>query len=323
MLEKHHKILVTGGTGLAGSAILKILHQQGFENLITTHFKTNPFLNSECIHFHQIDLRNQAQVNDFFSQNKPDFVIHAAAKVGGIVANRDHPVDFLYDNLNMQNNIIQNAYKHKVNKLIFLASSCFYPKDAKQPIQETALLSGPLEPTNQAYALAKISGLKLCESYNKQHNTNFITLIPCNLYGPYDNYDLQNSHVIPALIKKIFTAKHENQKSLKLWGSGKPLREFMHSSDLARACLFALNNINTDVFNIGTGQEISIQNLANLIKNEVGYSGQIEWDKNYPDGTFRKCLDTSKILSLGWKPKLSLKEGLKRTIQEYITQQFA
>lgn len=322
MLDKTHRILVTGGTGLAGSAILKELCENGHTNLHTTYLKTEPFL-SHKIKSYKIDLRNQAKTHNLFENVQPKYVIHAAAKVGGIVANRDHPVDFLQDNLQIQNNVIHNCYQYNVIKFIFLASSCFYPKEAPQPIKESDLLTGPLEPTNESYALAKISGLKLCESYNKQFQTNFTTLIPCNLYGPHDNYDLQSSHVLPALIRKISQAKNKQEPSLTLWGSGKPLREFLHSSDLAKACLFALNNINSDIVNVGTGEEVSIYELANLIKNEMNYPGEIKWDTSYPDGTFRKCLDHSKLINLGWKPSMNLKEGLKRTIQNYINQSYS
>ncbi|MEO7119528.1 MAG: GDP-L-fucose synthase, partial [Ginsengibacter sp.] len=300
---------VAGHRGMVGSAIVRKLNKEGFSNIVT---KTSS----------ELDLRNQQGVNDFFETEKPQFVFLAAAKVGGIMANNTYKAEFLYDNLMIETNIIQAAYKNNVEKLLFLGSSCIYPKLAPQPLQEESLLSGLLEPTNEAYAIAKIAGIKLCEYYREQYGCNYISAMPTNLYGPNDNYDLQNSHVLPALIRKFHTAKTSGASVVTLWGSGSPKREFLHVDDLANACFHFMQNYNEKQFlNIGTGEDLTIRDLAELIKNIVGYPGDIIWDSNKPDGTPRKLMDVSKANSLGWVHEISLEEGIKKTYSDFLTLQ--
>jgi len=303
------KIYVAGHRGMVGSAIVRKLTKEGFSNIVT---KTSS----------ELDLRNQQDVNDFFEKEKPEYVFLAAAKVGGIMANNTYKAEFLYDNLMIESNIIHAAYKNEVAKLLFLGSSCIYPKLAPQPLQEESLLSGLLEPTNEAYAIAKIAGIKLCEYYREQYGCNYISAMPTNLYGPNDNYDLQNSHVLPALIRKFHTAKTSGAPFVTLWGSGSPKREFLHVDDLANACFHFMQNYNEKQFlNIGTGEDLAIQELAELIKNIVGYRGDIIWDSNKPDGTPRKLMDVSKAHSLGWVHEISLQDGIKRTYADFVALQ--
>ena len=301
---KGDKIYIAGHRGMVGSAILRGLYKKGYDNVIFR--KSN-----------ELDLRNQAQVNDFFKKEKPTHIFLAAAKVGGILANNTYRGEFLYENLMIQNNVIHAAYQTGVKKLMFLGSSCIYPKLAPQPLKEEYLLTGLLESTNEPYAIAKIAGIKMCDAYRAQYGCNFISVMPTNLYGPNDNYDLQNSHVLPALIKKFLTAKKNNAPSVILWGTGKPLREFLHADDLADACLYLMDNFNEEGFvNIGTGEDLPIFELAQLVQKIVGYEGRIELDTTKPDGTPRKLMDVSKLHNMGWRHKISLEEGIKKVVEE-------
>ena len=307
MMEKHDKIYVAGHRGMVGSAIVRRLEKEGFENLL---LRTSG----------QLDLRNQAAVTDFFAEERPDYVFLAAAKVGGIMANNVYRADFLYENLQIQNNVIHNAYLTGVKKLMFLGSSCIYPKLAPQPLQEESLLTGTLEPTNEPYAIAKIAGIKLCESYRRQYGCNFISVMPTNLYGPNDNYDLQNSHVLPAMIRKFHEAKIDNKPFVELWGTGTPLREFLHADDLADACLFLMQNYDDEPFlNIGSGTDLSIKALAEVIKNIVGYEGDLRWNTDKPDGTPRKLMDVSKLHNMGWKHHYNLTEGIETAYEDFLS----
>ena len=308
-MNKSDKIYVAGHNGMVGSAIVRQLKNNGFTNLLVRTSK-------------ELDLTNQQAVNSFFETEKPDYVFLAAAKVGGIHANNVYRADFLYQNLMIEANIIHAAYLNKVTKLLFLGSSCIYPKMAPQPLKEEYLLTGFLEATNEPYAIAKIAGIKLCESYRRQYNCNFISAMPTNLYGPNDNYDLNNSHVLPALIRKFHTAKVENQLQVEIWGTGTPLREFLHVDDLAAACLFLMKNYNEELFvNVGSGTDISIKDLALLVKKTVGYKGDLVFNTSKPDGTPRKLMDVSKINNLGWKHKISLEDGIK-TVYEQVKDTF-
>lgn len=303
-MNKDSKIYVAGHRGMVGSAIVRKLKEEGFENLV---LKTSA----------ELDLRNQAEVNAFFKTEKPDFVFLAAAKVGGIQANNLYRADFIYDNLMIEANVIHAAFQNKVEKLLFLGSSCIYPKLAPQPLKEEYLLTDELEYTNEPYAIAKIAGIKLCENYRKQYGCNFISAMPTNLYGPNDNYDLNNSHVLPALLRKFHVAKENQDAEVEIWGSGKPKREFLHVDDLADACFTLIQEYNgEDWFNIGTGEDISIKNLALLIKEVVDYRGELTFDASKPDGTPRKLMDVSKLHQLGWKHKIELKEGIQKVYQE-------
>ena len=302
-LDRNKKIYVAGHRGLVGSALVRKLEKEGFTNIIT---KTHE----------ELDLTRQSDVEAFFETEKPDYVILAAAKVGGIHANNTYPADFIMKNLQIECNVIDAAYKNKVQKLLFLGSSCIYPRECCQPIKEEYLLSDYLEKTNEAYALAKIAGLKMCSYYNKQYGTNFISVMPCNLYGINDNFSLENSHVLPALMRKFHEAKERGDKTVTVWGSGKPLREFLNVDDLADACLFLMDFYRGDeFFNVGYGKEVTIRELAELVKETVGFEGEIVMDPSKPDGTMRKLTDISKIKSLGWEPKISLEEGLRQTYQ--------
>lgn len=307
------KIYVAGHNGMVGSAVMRALQKSGYKNLI-------------AVSSGQLDLRRQSDVEDFFEKQKPDVVIVAAAKVGGILANNTYRAEFIYDNLMIEANLIHASYLHKVKKLIFLGSSCIYPKLAPQPLKEEYLLSGYLEYTNEPYAIAKIAGIKLCENYFRQYDCNFISAMPTNLYGPNDNFDLQTSHVLPALIRKFHEAKTNNNPSVTIWGTGKPLREFLFVDDLAEAILFMMEKVEaSDLYNlgithlnIGSGKDISISDLAALISDIIGYNGKIEYDTTKPDGTPRKLMDVSRINSLGWKYKTELEEGIKKTYDWFL-----
>ena len=306
MINTGDKIYIAGHKGLVGSAILRALEKKGFTNLV---YRTSK----------QLDLRNQEAVEVFFTQEKPKYVFLAAGKVGGIVANNKYRADFLYDNLLIVANIIQAAYTNKVNKLLFLGSSCIYPKLAPQPIKEEYLLSGALEYTNEPYAIAKIAGIKLCENFREQYGANYISVMPTNLYGINDNYHPENSHVLPALIRRFHEAKMAGVKEVAIWGSGNPRREFLYADDLAEACLFLMDNYNEkEIINIGCGEDISIKELAELVKEVSGYGGDLVFDTSKPDGTPRKLLDVSKINKLGWAAKTPLREGIRKTIQWYL-----
>ena len=369
-LEKSSKIFIAGGTGLVGSAIIKNLLEKGYTNIVSNYHNRvpnnskldiqNSTLITNSVRYEKLDLLDSLMVEEFFASEKPEFVILAAAKVGGIVANNTYRADFIYENLAIQNNVIHNAYKYGVTKLLFLGSTCIYPKDAPQPMPEDCLLTSPLEYTNEPYAIAKIAGIKMCESYNIQYGTNFISVMPTNLYGPNDNFDLEKSHVLPALIRKIHCAKLLNEKkydevvidlglnsldeakqylakfgvdetSVEIWGTGKPRREFLYSEDMADACVFLLENrdfkdtyekdakeiINTHI-NIGTGVDISIKELAELMKSIIGFGGELTFNTEKPDGTMVKLTDPSKLHSLGWKHKVELEDGIKTMYEWYL-----
>lgn len=305
-MNKSDKIFVAGHRGMVGSAILRKLKMDGYKNILVRNSK-------------ELDLRNQLHVEDFFQSEKPDYVFLAAAKVGGILANSTYKASFMYDNLSIQNNVIHAAYKNHVKKLLFLGSSCIYPKFADQPIREESLLTSELEPTNEPYAIAKIAGLKMCQFYREQYDCNFISLMPTNLYGPNDNFDLKNSHVLPALLRKFHEAKINKNSSVTLWGTGNPLREFLHVNDLAKACIhFMLSYNEKSPVNIGTGKDISIHDLATEIKKIVGFEGEIIWDKNKPDGTPRKLLDVTKAKQFGWESSITLLDGIRMTYDWYV-----
>jgi GDP-L-fucose synthase len=298
-MEQTAKIYIAGHRGMVGSALERKLRKEGYNNIVT---RTSA----------ELDLRNQQAVNDFFEKEKPAYVLLAAAKVGGIHANNTYRAEFIYDNLMIEANIIHAAYFNKVTKLLFLGSSCIYPKMAPQPLKEEYLLSGYLEPTNQPYAIAKIAGIEMCESYRAQYGCNFISAMPTNLYGPNDNYDLEKCHVLPALLRKFINAKQENLTEVTLWGTGSPRREFMHVDDLASACLFILKNYNQNgIVNIGTGKDTSICELANLIKRVVGFEGDVKWDTNMPNGTNRKLMDVTKLNQMGWSSSINLETGIE------------
>ena len=314
-MDKKAKIYVAGHRGMVGSAIIRELNKQGYLNIIS------------CTHG-ELDLLNQEAVSSFFQQEQPDYVVLAAAKVGGIFANNKYPADFIYENLMIQSNVIHQAYKVNIKQLLFLGSSCIYPKFADQPIKETALLTGELEPTNEPYAIAKIAGIKLCESYNRQYDTDFRSIMPTNLYGPNDNYDLQNSHVIPALIRKIHEAKVTEKDFVEVWGSGTARREFLYVEDLAAACVSMMGiekneyqakiPIRNSQINVGTGQDIAIKELVDLLVGVIGYQGQIKWDTSKLDGTPRKLLNVEKIATMGWVATTKLSDGLQLTYQAYL-----
>ena len=305
-MDKSEKIFVAGHHGLVGSALVRRLEQEGFHNLPKRDRS-------------QLDLADERAVHNFFGEEKPAIVIVAAARVGGIKANNDYPVEFLLDNLRIQNSVIYAAHKAGVRKLLFMGSSCIYPKFAPQPIPETALLNGPLEPTNEAYAIAKIAGIKLCQAFSREYGANFISVMPTNLYGPNDNFDLETSHVLAALLRKAHEAKSRKARELVVWGSGKPRREFLHETDLASACLFLLEKYDSpEIINIGWGEDISIRELAELICDVVGFDGELVWDATKPDGTPRKLLDTTKLRALGWQPTIPLHQGVAQTYDWFL-----
>ena len=306
-MKKTDKIYVAGHNGMVGSAIVRALQKQGFENLV---YRTSK----------ELDLRNQEAVDQFFSEEKPHYVFLAAAKVGGIVANNTYRAEFLYDNLMIVSNIVHSAHAHGVTKLLFLGSSCIYPKMAPQPIKEEYLLTGPLEYTNEPYAIAKIAGIKLCESYRDQYGDDFVSVMPTNLYGINDNYHPENSHVLPALIRRFHEAKMNGLNEVMIWGSGTPKREFLYADDLADACLFLMEEYSgKEIVNIGCGEDLSIRELAELVKEVTGYAGNLVFDTSKPDGTPRKLLDVSKINALGWRYKTSLREGMNMAYQDFLT----
>ena len=306
MMDKSEKIFVAGYRGLVGSALIRHLEREGFQNLPKRDRS-------------QLDLADERAVQNFFAEEKPVVVIFAAAKVGGIKANNDFPVEFLLDNLRVQNNVIHAAHEAGVRKLLFLGSSCIYPKFAPQPIPETALLSGPLEPTNEAYAIAKIAGVKLCQALSREYGANFISAMPTNLYGPNDNFDLETSHALAALLRKAHEAKTTGAREFVVWGSGKPRREFLHVDDLASACLFLLEKYDSpEIINAGCGKDISIRELAELICDVVGFDGELAWDTTKPDGTPRKLLDTTKLRKLGWQPTIPLRDGIAQTYDWFL-----
>src|SRR5437763_10768268 len=305
-MDKSDKIFVAGHRGMVGSAVLRRLEAQGFGNIVT---RARP----------QLDLTDESAVAKFFAEERPGVVVVAAAKVGGIKANNDYPVEFLLENLRIQNNIMHSAHESGVRKLLFLGSSCIYPKFAPQPIPETALVDGPLEPMNDAYAIAKIAGIKLCQAFAREYGANFISAMPTNLYGPNDNFDLETSHVLAALLRKAHEAKTRNDRKLVVWGTGKPRREFLHVDDLAAACLLLLEKYDSpEIINVGCGEDISIGELAELICQVVGFDGQLAWDTTKPDGTPRKLLDVSKIRALGWRPAITLQDGIKATYDWFV-----
>jgi len=305
-MNKTDSVYVAGHRGLVGSAIVRFLGTQGFTNIIT---RTSS----------ELDLRDHVQVRHFFEKEKPQYVFMAAAKVGGIWANKEYPAEFIYDNISLQNNIIHESYRNNVTKLLYLGSSCIYPKNAQQPIKEEYLLAGYLEPTNEAYAIAKIAGIEMCQSYYKQYGCKFISAMPTNLYGPGDNYDLQNSHVLPALIRKFHEAKINNESTVTIWGTGKPLREFLHSDDVASACFFLMQQYESpEIINIGVGNDHSIEQMALMIKEVTGFSGELFFDTTKPDGTPRKLLSVDKINTLGWHASIVLETGIRNTYKDFI-----
>jgi GDP-L-fucose synthase len=305
-VKKDSKIYIAGHRGMVGSAIHRKLQEKGFTNFV---LKTSK----------ELDLRNQQAVSDFFQTEKPEFVFMAAAKVGGIIANNTYRADFLYENLAIQNNVIHSSYENEVTKLMFLGSSCIYPKLAPQPLKEDYLLSGFLEETNEPYAIAKIAGIKLCEAYRTQYGCDYISVMPTNLYGPNDNYDLQNSHVLPAMIRKFHEAKVSKNQEVNLWGTGSPMREFLHADDLAEACVYLMENYSDSEFiNVGTGTDITIKELAETVKEIVGFEGNLNWDTTKPDGTPRKLMDVSRLHAQGWKHKIDLKEGIGLAYQDFL-----
>lgn len=306
-MEKGDKIYIAGHRGMVGSAILRALKNEGYHNFI---LKTSE----------ELDLRDSHAVMNFFKDERPEYVFLAAAKVGGIIANNSYKADFIYENLMIQNNIIHQSHIYNVKKLMFLGSSCIYPKLAPQPLREEYLLTGELEPTNEPYAIAKIAGIKMCDAYRDQYGSNFVSVMPTNLYGPNDNYDLNNSHVLPALLRKFIVAKRQEDKEVTIWGTGSPLREFLHADDLADACIFLMKNYNEKgPINIGTGKDISIADLAEVVKKIVGFRGDIVFDRTKPDGTPRKLMDVSKINALGWQAKISLIDGIHEVYQSVQT----
>ena len=305
-MQNSDPIFVAGHRGLAGGAILRELQSAGYTNLLS---QTRA----------EVDLREREAVRRFFAGARPAVVVLAAAKVGGIKANNDFPVEFLLENLRIQNNVIESAHEHGVRKLLFLGSSCIYPKFAEQPIAESSLMRGPLEPTNEPYAIAKIAGIKLCQAYAREYGRNFISAMPTNLYGPGDNFDLENSHVLPALLRKIHEAKEDDAPGVSVWGTGTPRREFMHVSDLASACRFLIEHYDTpEVINVGCGEDVTIRELAELICEVVGFTGRLDFDAGKPDGTPRKLLDVSRLRDLGWKPRVSLRDGIRETYDWYL-----
>lgn len=310
-MNQQDKFYIAGHRGMVGSAIVRKLRKEGFENIVT---RTSS----------ELDLKEQQAVREFFAREKPDHVVLAAAKVGGIQANNTYRAQFLYENLMIQNNVIHSAYENGVKRLLFLGSSCIYPKMAPQPLKEESLLTGPLEQTNEPYAIAKIAGIKMVESYRRQYGCDYISAMPTNLYGPNDNYDLNNSHVLPALLRKFHTAKMTNAPSVEVWGTGSPRREFLHVDDLADACYYLLGNYNEELFlNIGTGEDLTIKELAELIKDIVGFQGELKWNTDKPDGTPRKLMDVGRLHGLGWKHRIGLREGIAAVYAEFAKSELA
>lgn len=310
-MEKQKKIYIAGHRGMVGSAIYRKLKEEGFNNIVVSTSD-------------KLDLRDQQQVAAFFAAEKPDYVFLAAAKVGGIVANNTYRAEFIYDNMMIQSNVIHQSYVNGVSKLMFLGSSCIYPKMAPQPLKEEYMLTGPLEETNEPYAIAKIAGIKMCDAYRSQYGCNFISVMPTNLYGPNDNYDLQKSHVLPALLRKFHEARVNNEPTVTVWGSGQPRREFLHADDLAEACYYLMQHYNEPgLVNIGVGEDISIADLAGLVKKITGFQGQIVWDTSKPDGTPRKLMDVTKLHSFGWKAKIELEEGIRKVYEEKFAEKVA
>lgn len=309
-MKKSSRIYIAGHRGMVGSAITRKLESKGYSNLI---FRSRI----------ELDLTNQQEVNDFFAAERPEYIFLAAAKVGGIMANSTYPAEFIYENIMIEANVIHAAYKYGAKKLLFLGSSCIYPKLAHQPLKEEYLLTGELESTNEGYAIAKIAGIRMCKHYNQQYGTNFISVMPTNLYGPNDNYDLKTSHVMPALIRKFHEAKINNEPNVVVWGTGKPRREFLHVDDMSDACVYLMENFNAsdigEFVNIGVGQDNTIRELADIIKDVVGYKGNIVYDTSKPDGTPQKLLDVSRLNNLGWKAKISLRDGIQKVYKEYIS----
>ena len=310
-MDKTDKIFVAGHRGLVGSAIVRKLTADGFTNLVTCDRR-------------ELDLANEAAVTAFFDRERPDIVVLAAAKVGGIKANNDYPVEFLLENLRLQNNVISSAHAHDVRKLLFLGSSCIYPKHAPQPIREDSLLTGPLEPTNDAYAIAKIAGIRLCQAYASEYGENYISAMPTNLYGPHDNFDLDSSHVLPALLRKAHEAKTNGAREIVVWGTGQPRREFLHVDDMADACVFLLQNYDSpEIVNVGCGADVSIRELAEVICEVVGFDGELTFDDTKPDGTPRKLLEVSRLKALGWQHKIELREGIAQTYEWFLEHELA
>lgn len=308
-MNSNSKIYVAGHNGLAGSALVRKLKTNGYNNIITCNKD-------------EINLKDKHKVENWFDKNRPEYVFLAAAKVGGIYANNKYPADFIYDNLEIQNNVINSSYKFNVKKLLFMGSICIYPKFAQEPVNESSLLNGSLEPTNEWYAIAKIAGIKMCQAYRKQYGCNFISGMPCNLYGINDNFHLENSHVLPALIRKFHEAKINNSKTVECWGTGSPRREFLYSDDLADALIFLMNNYNeNDIINIGYGEDLTVKEIANKIKSTINYNGDIIWNTSKPDGTPKRLLDVSKLFSMGWRPKVNLDKGLSLTYEWYLNNQ--
>jgi GDP-L-fucose synthase len=309
-MNKDSRIYIAGSTGMVGSAVVRALQVRGYGQVLTTDRKA-------------LDLTDSRAVRDWFNDTRPEYVVDSAARVGGINANNSQPVEFLLDNLRIQNNVIQYAFEAGAKKLLFLGSSCIYPKHAKQPMTEDALLTGPLEPTNEAYAIAKIAGIKLCAAYKRQYGQDCVSAMPTNLYGPHDNFDLDSSHVLPALLRKFHEAKESGAKTVPVWGSGRPLREFLHVDDLADACIHLMEReVEYNLVNVGSGEEISIGDLAKLIANVVGFDGAIEFDASMPDGTPRKLMDSSRMKELGWQPRISLEDGIRSTYDWALANNF-
>lgn len=316
-MNKNDKIFVAGATGMVGSALVRQLLKEGYKNIIGNYHRREPAISTGIL-FEQLNLLSQSDVEDFFTKHQPEYVFLAAAKVGGIHANNVYRAQFIYENLQIQNNIIHQSHLTGVKKLMFLGSSCIYPKHCPQPMKEEHLLTGELEYTNEPYAIAKIAGIKMCEAYRDQYGDNFISVMPTNLYGPHDNYDLENSHVLPALIRKFYEAKQSRQEYVDIWGSGNPRREFMHVDDLAAACVFLMKTYDEKGFvNIGWGSDVSIRELAMMIKEISGYAGELRFDPSRPDGTPRKLLDTGRLTSAGFQPSITLEEGLKMAYRDF------